>query len=49
MSEDNVEIVRRVCDAAARRDRKAIIALRDREVESDCCRSPLAGLIGTGS
>jgi ketosteroid isomerase-like protein len=46
---NNVEIVGRVYDAAARRDRKAIIALHDREVELDYARGPLSDLIGTGT
>jgi ketosteroid isomerase-like protein len=46
---DNLEIVRRVFDAAGRRDRRAIIALYDRAVELDYSRGPLAGLIGAGT
>jgi ketosteroid isomerase-like protein len=46
---ENFEIVRRVHDAVGRRDRKALIALFDREVELDYSGSPLAGLIGAGT
>ena len=48
MSEENVEIVRQVYEAAARRDTAAVLALYDPEVEWDVSRSPLARLVGEG-
>jgi ketosteroid isomerase-like protein len=39
MSQENVELVRRVYDAAARRDAATVLALYDPEVELD--NSPL--------
>jgi ketosteroid isomerase-like protein len=42
MSEENVEIVRRVFEAAARRDSEAVLALYDPEVEWDVSRDPLS-------
>ncbi len=47
-SEENVEIVRRVYDAAARRDATAALALYDPEVELDASRLGVAGLVGGG-
>ena len=38
MSQENVEVVRRVYDAAARRDAEAVLALYDPEVELDSTR-----------
>ncbi|MDQ3571413.1 MAG: nuclear transport factor 2 family protein [Actinomycetota bacterium] len=38
MSQENVEIVRRVYEAAASRDSAAVFALYDPEVELDCSR-----------
>ena len=46
MSEENVEIVRRVYDAVARRDAETVLALYDAEVEWDWTRVP--GLFGQG-
>jgi ketosteroid isomerase-like protein len=46
MSEENLEIVRRLYDAVARRDEEAVLALYDPEVEFDPSRSPFASLIG---
>ena len=40
MSEENVEIVRRVYDAVARGDAATVLALYDPEVEFDFSRSP---------
>jgi ketosteroid isomerase-like protein len=45
MSEENVEIVRRVYDAAARRDSAAVLALYDPEVEWDMTRGGLGGVV----
>jgi ketosteroid isomerase-like protein len=39
MSQENVEIVRQIYDAAARRDREAILDLYDPEVEIDVSRT----------
>jgi ketosteroid isomerase-like protein len=44
MSEENVEIIRRVYDAAARRDAETVLALYDAEVELDVSRLGLADL-----
>jgi ketosteroid isomerase-like protein len=46
MSQENVEIVRRVYDAAARRDTPAVLALYDSQVELDPSRLQFAGLAG---
>lgn len=46
MSRENVEVVRRVYDAAQRRDAAAILRLYDPEVELDGSRLPLGQLIG---
>jgi ketosteroid isomerase-like protein len=46
MSQENVEIVRRVYDAAARRDTPTVLALYDAEVELDPSRLQFAGLAG---
>jgi len=48
MSRENVEIVRRVYEAAARRDSASVLALHDREVECDYSRMPEARLMGRG-
>jgi ketosteroid isomerase-like protein len=44
MSEENVEIVRRVFDAAARHDSETVLALYDPEIEFDTSRTGLGGL-----
>ena len=44
MSEENVEIVRRVYEAAARRDPATVLALYDPEVELDPSRLQTVGL-----
>jgi ketosteroid isomerase-like protein len=46
MSRENVEIVRRVYDAAARHDAATVVALYDPEVEWDNSRLPEASLLG---
>src|SRR5215213_9127188 len=46
MSSENVEIVRRVYDAAARRDAATILSLYDPDVEWDISRSPARELMG---
>jgi ketosteroid isomerase-like protein len=46
MSDENVEIVRRVYDAVARRDPDAVLDLYDPEVEWDSSRSPFSRLVG---
>jgi ketosteroid isomerase-like protein len=46
MSEENVEIVRRLYDAVARRDAATVLSLYDPEVEWDGTRSPLGNLTG---
>jgi ketosteroid isomerase-like protein len=46
MSQENVEIVRRLWDAASRRDVEAVLVLYDPEVEFDVSRHPLTSLIG---
>jgi ketosteroid isomerase-like protein len=48
MSQENVEIVGRIYEAAARRDAAAVLALYDPEVEVDFTRAPLGGLTQTG-
>ena len=48
MSEENVEIVRGVYDAAARRDSARVLALYDPEVELDLSRSQMGRLVGEG-
>ena len=49
MSRENVEIVRRVYDAAARRDAGAVFELYDPEVELDDSRLHIVGGVGAGS
>jgi ketosteroid isomerase-like protein len=46
MSQENVEIVRRLYDAVARRDAATVLALYDPEVEFDYTHGPLRDLIG---
>ena len=46
MSEENVEIVRRVYEAAVRRDAATVMALYDPEVELDTSRLGVAGIPG---
>ena len=46
MSEENVELVRRIYEAAARRDSAAVLAYYDPDVEWDSSGSPLSRLIG---
>jgi ketosteroid isomerase-like protein len=46
MSQENVEIVRKVYDAVARRDTDAVLTLYDPEVEWDFSRHPFRGLMG---
>jgi ketosteroid isomerase-like protein len=46
MSAENIEIVRRVYEAAARHDSAAVLALYDPEVEWDSSRLPEANLLG---
>jgi ketosteroid isomerase-like protein len=46
MSEENVEIVRRVYDAAACRDSGVVLALYDPGVEVDMSRAPCRDLVG---
>jgi ketosteroid isomerase-like protein len=48
MSEQNVEVVRRIYAAAARRDPTAVLAEYDPEVEWDVSRSHMARLVGQG-
>ena len=46
MSDENVEIVRGVYDAAARRDGAGVLAAYDAEVEWDVSRAAIAPLVG---
>ena len=46
MSQENVDVVRRVYDAAARRDVPAVLALYDPEVELDATRVDIVGPMG---
>ena len=46
MSQENVEIVRRVYDAAARRDAATVLDLYDPEVELDLSRLQVVGFMG---
>jgi ketosteroid isomerase-like protein len=48
LSQENVEIVRRVFDAAARRDSAAVLAFYDPEVEWDMSRGGLGGVVDRG-
>src|SRR5687768_8405673 len=45
MSQENVELVRRIHDAAARGDSRTVLALYDPPVEVDTARSPLPRFI----
>jgi uncharacterized protein len=45
MSQENVEVVRALFDAAARRDSAAVLALYDPAVEWDNTRGPMQGLV----
>ena len=46
MSREDVEVVRRVFEATARRDSATVLELYDPEVECDFARSPLTRLVG---
>ncbi len=46
MSRENMQIVRRVYEAAARRDPATVLALYDPEVELDMSRLQIVGLMG---
>ncbi len=46
MSQENVEIVRRLYDAIARQDVAAVLSFYDPEVEADFSRSPQGALTG---
>jgi|SRR5918995_3056729 ketosteroid isomerase-like protein len=46
MSQENVEVVRRVLDAVARRDAATVLALYDEDVEWDVSRAPFARMSG---
>ena len=46
MSEENVEVVRQVYEAAARRDPAAVLACYDPALEWDVSRSQMARLVG---
>jgi ketosteroid isomerase-like protein len=48
MSEENVEVVRRVFDAAARGDSAGVLAFYDPEVEWDMSRGGLGGVVDRG-
>jgi ketosteroid isomerase-like protein len=49
MSQDNVEIVRRIYEAIAHRDTDAVLALHDPDVTWDATRgTKLGGLVGAG-
>jgi ketosteroid isomerase-like protein len=48
MSQQNVEIVRRVFEATARRDADAVIALYHSDIEWDTSRAELGRMIGGG-
>jgi ketosteroid isomerase-like protein len=45
MSRENVEIVRNLYEAVARRDSEAVLALYDPDVEWDFSRSPVGGAL----
>jgi uncharacterized protein len=47
MSQENVEIVRRVYDAVARRESATVLSLYHPDIEWDFSRSPVEGLTGT--
>src|SRR5687767_1916907 len=46
MSKENVEVVRRIYEAAARRDKATILELYDPQVEWDAARLPEMRLVG---
>jgi uncharacterized protein len=48
MSEENVEVVKRVYEASAQRDPDAVLATYDHDVEWDVSRSHMARLVGEG-
>jgi ketosteroid isomerase-like protein len=48
MSEENVEVVRRVYEAVARRDAATVLALYDSEIEWDLSRTPWGNVTGRG-
>jgi ketosteroid isomerase-like protein len=48
MSQENVELVKRVFDAVARRDTDAVLACYHPDVEFDLSQGSIAGLIGKG-
>ena len=48
MSRENVEVVSRIFEAAARRDAGTVLSLYDQEVELDFTRIPHAEVIGRG-
>jgi ketosteroid isomerase-like protein len=48
MSEENVEVVRRIYDAASQRDAATVLTLYDPEVELDGTRLQVVGLGGSG-
>jgi ketosteroid isomerase-like protein len=48
MSEENVEIVRRIYEAASSGDSAAVYAMYDEAVEWDASRAPMPRLIGGG-
>jgi ketosteroid isomerase-like protein len=48
MSQENVEVVRRVFDASAQRDAETVFSLFDPEAEWDNSRGPFTDLIGAG-
>jgi ketosteroid isomerase-like protein len=47
MSQENVEIIRRLYEAAAHRDSNAVLALYDPEVEVDMSHAPCKDLVGS--
>jgi ketosteroid isomerase-like protein len=46
MSSENVEVVKRIFEAAARRDAAGVLAAYDQDVEVDFSGAPQAGMIG---
>jgi ketosteroid isomerase-like protein len=48
MSRENVEVVRRLFEAAGRRDTAAVLSLYDPAVEWDASRGPTRNLMGAG-
>ncbi len=49
MSQENVEVVRRLFDAIGRADSETVLALYDSDCEWDTTRTPLPRLIGGGT